>query len=353
MSDSPLPPRTDAVEDEKPSQQPIDRISRHAIIALVVSSLIGLGGTGYYFLYQKEKIASLRRQEASPLAYFDARQKEVTQEDVSTDSPDAEPTATEIPLPPAFEEQPVSAGENLPAQTEASDASTSVDSGALPASVLDRMAAQQQRIDEMEARIEALTQEVETLKETPSRSSDGNALVSDQNEQLTLLKQFYRTRQQALSARPFSEPLAALLAMEGLDGETYTALGKLQGVAENGLASPARLKKEFTRAFDDYLSRTRSHASSEGLWPEIKARMSGLVQIRKVGAQHKDDDDASILARAEAAVAEENITLAVSELSLLSPDAAPYFHEWRQQARQRLRTLASFERLEHQLVRER
>ncbi|MBY0355213.1 MAG: hypothetical protein K2Q12_05730, partial [Rickettsiales bacterium] len=152
-------------------------------------------------------------------------------------------------------------------------------------------------------------------------------------------------------AQPVSEALAILLNMDGLDGESYAALGTLQGISEEGMPSSLELKKQFNRSLQDYLSREVSPTQSGGLWADMRDRLGSLVHVRKVGAQHRGDDDASIIARSEAFIETQALDKAVKEMAMLSGDAAPHFHQWRMQARQRLKTLATFKTLEQRLQR--
>lgn len=309
--------------------------SRWPIAALVVTTLVGLGGTGYYFLYQKEEIASRRRQEASPLAYFQSRER---MHGASQESDDDLPMPDE-PASPNLADMPADA----PTSAEPQDDIAHVQES-------DQLASQEDRIAALEARLDAMQQEMESLSaavaQLPSRLEESAA----GDERAAMVAQFYRVRQQAMDSRPFDEPLAALLAMEGLDGETYAALGKLQSVAEEGIPSMKALQKGFSRGLEEYLSRQRTDAPSKSLWSDMRGSLTGLVRVRKVGAQHTGDDDASVLARAEAALGDGKLPETVKEVAMLSPDAAAYFTEWRGEARQRLRVLATFERLERRLL---
>jgi hypothetical protein len=333
MNADPLTAPEPNVEPEKtrPPQWPV--------AALVVTALIGLGGTGYYFLYQKEEIASRRRQQASPLAYFQSRQKEKVQE------------ASEGP---ALSESENDEALNGTADTTLFESSGETSQGSAYSSassdIQNQLAMQAQRMDAIEARMDALAQEMESLSEAMAHRHEQQA-SSPQGETVELLAQFYRLRQQAMESRPFDDALAALLAMEGVDGETYAMLGKLQGVADEGLSSIKTLQKQFAASMEDYLSKRRTDAPSQSIWGDMRDRLGGLVRVRKVGAQHEGDDDSSILARAEAALNEGDLVKASTEISMLSGGAAPYFTKWRTDARRRQRTVSTLERVERRLLR--
>lgn len=334
MVSDPTPTDESAFEPERP------RASKGPILALLITTLIGLGGTGYYFLYQKEEIASRRRQEASPLAYFQSREQASPVEDGAKEE-NLDHGFGDLPMPEAPTEQPI-----------IEDATKSASNGTIPpensAMAPSGDPPPDARLDAIEARMARLEQEMESLSEAmahlPAQLETPSAHTS------ALLAQFYRVRQRALDAKPFSDELQALLATEGLDGETYAALGKLQGLAENGLASTKTMQKGFSRSMEHYLTRTRSAAASGHLWADMKNRLGSLVQIRKVGAEHTGDDDASILARVEVAVNEGNFSKALKETSMLSAEAAPYFNDWRDDIRLRLRALSMLERVERRLL---
>jgi uncharacterized coiled-coil protein SlyX len=335
MNSEPSASPEPSFEPERP------RASKAPLAALLITTLIGLGGTGYYFLYQKEEMASRRRQEASPLAYFQSRDQ-ATPAESETEEESRSSGFGDLPMPDApVETDSEDAQAEIPSAEEAPAAESSTSTADTPTP--------DARLIALEARMARLEQEMEGLSEAMAHLPE--QLESPTAQTSALLPQFYRVRQRALDAKPFSDELQALLAMEGLDGETYAALGKLQGAAENGLPSTKTLQKSFARSMQDYLTRARSEAAPGKLWDDMKGRLGSLVQIRKVGAEHAGDDDASLLARAEAATEGGDFDWALKDVSMLSADAAPYFDEWRRDVRRRLRALATFERIERRLLR--
>ncbi len=55
----------------------------------------------------------------------------------------------------------------------------------------------------------------------------------------------------------------------------------------------------------------------------------GLVSMRKIGAEHQGDDDATIIARVEHYAKHNQLKDAVEEAQKLSVQASPHFKEWR------------------------
>jgi hypothetical protein len=341
-------PSPDPILPSEKSRPPI-----WTIATLSVTALLGIAGTGYYFLYQKEALASQRRQAASPLAYFESRQRVRSfdeepnaplqpQDSVATRSSPAEEPETKEENALAFSERTVVETDNEEALTTTRAADNSGD-------LANQLAQQTQRMDALEARLDALSQQLDGLGEALAERPVAHSAAT--SEDTALLIQFYRVREQAMQARPFEDTLAALLAMEGLDGETYALLARLQRVADDGIASQKELRKRFATSLEDYLSRRRTDAPSTGLWEDMRGQLGGLIRVRKIGAQHEGDDDGALIARAEAALAEGDLASAAKEVSMLSAQAAPYFADWRQQVRRRQNTLDIFERVERRLMR--
>ncbi|MBY0356014.1 MAG: hypothetical protein K2Q12_09870, partial [Rickettsiales bacterium] len=207
MSDaSPIPPA--AATD-------ITRTShlRWPIFALIAMGLTGLGGTGYYFIYQKEEIATRRRQDASPVAYFQSRQNG---EQPTNEAEEAE-LASSLEMPEAPADVATSVASNLVTENVASTPAPNeqalaeaTDNAQASTDVLDRMAAQEQKIEALEARLDAAEQEMQGLSDALAQSAASGSDEAASSDRADLLIQFYRVRQRAINAQPFSEALAIL-----------------------------------------------------------------------------------------------------------------------------------------------
>ncbi len=184
---------------------------------------------------------------------------------------------------------------------------------------------------------DALKEELDSLKAKMTEESPWK------NGQLVAL---YRLEKAVSRGKPFVHVLDVLLEDPGLPETVHRKLHILSASASMGVASEAELRRQFEEATDAMTSGAETSQSDEtdsSVWEQVRKNLSSLVTIRKIGDVTGNEDHARI-ARANTALAEGDLTPAISEISQLSKEAAPYFEEWLRYARQRLKALNTIRR---------
>ena len=183
----------------------------------------------------------------------------------------------------------------------------------------------------LEERIAAL-EAVKPSEEEPIKKEDVDAL-SEKLGGLNAQMEAIKTEQQAnvtavlllgelRTALQEGRPYAAQLgALKELRPALTDVLAPLQTNADTGVATLAQLQAQFTAAINPALQPKKSDVS-------FVQNLRSLVQVRKVGASQRGKDDEAIIARAEAKLAQANITDALAEIEGLSTQSAPAFSGW-------------------------
>ena len=130
-------------------------------------------------------------------------------------------------------------------------------------------------------------------------------------------------------------PFAIELEAVALIAPADPALRALRQHAAEGVATPAQLAAEFSPLAREALAAERN-VPDAGLIARMWNGVLSLISIRRVGNVAGESPEARI-ARAEAALAEENLELAVAELRPLQGAAADRLAPWLERAEARLR----------------
>lgn len=201
-----------------------------------------------------------------------------------------------------------------------------------------KIAALQHTMDELNARIASLEREPEHVPDTQKMESLEHAidaleekLAAQSGEQSVLVGQLLALDQlesAAMQGRPYATALEALIA----SGAVLDERDMLERHQHKGIATRRDLKLEFDEAVRAYFKPQTDQ--NQTIWQ----RVSSLVTIRKIGETHKGDDTQSIIARAENAMNDNNIDLALEELETLTETDRAAFASWikRAKARQNL-----------------
>lgn len=128
---------------------------------------------------------------------------------------------------------------------------------------------------------------------------------------------------------PYREALRDFQALITEEPHLYQMAESLLPYADEGLAKPETLKATFNTALQTALA--PSGKPTDSTWDGIKQNLSGLITVRKVGAEHNGNDEESLLARAEALVAEDRGPEAEQLIAALPEDKAEPFALWRAQ----------------------
>jgi hypothetical protein len=170
------------------------------------------------------------------------------------------------------------------------------------------------------ADIERLAQRLDSLEAQQSRTAEQAAAALAASVLLDA----------AQSSRPFADELAALTAVS----PPTTDLRALRRLAQVGAPSRTELAVDFP----DYAARaaaaSRSLGDGGGLWARIKAALSRVVMLRRVGDVPGKGVDAT-LARAEHLVQEGDIDHALRALDTLPQAGRDAMAPWRARAERR------------------
>lgn len=170
------------------------------------------------------------------------------------------------------------------------------------------------------AEVERLAQRVDMLEAQQSRAAEQAAAALAASALMDA----------AQSSRPFADELQALSAVS----PPSTDLRALRRLAEVGAPSRASLAAEYP----DYAARAavaaRGLGAQNGLWAQIKAALSRIVMLRRVGDVPGQGADA-VLARAEILVAEGEIDPALRVLDALPQAGRDAMAPWRARAERR------------------
>jgi hypothetical protein len=140
-------------------------------------------------------------------------------------------------------------------------------------------------------------------------------------------------------AAPFAAELQAVLDVAKSPAitngaELAAAVAPLATYANTGVPTLAKLKADFTDLARDIAAQGQG-AGDEDWLAGIKRRVSGLISVRPVGPV-AGDSPAAVAARAEAALANDDLTGALRELATLQGPPAAAAQPWLAGAQARL-----------------
>lgn len=201
------------------------------------------------------------------------------------------------------------------------------------------------------AAVEAYEREVRTLRDLMEKQkAEVDALVAaaeqdkasaETTAQQAMIRSAVARIQIALdTGKGFSDAVADLVA----GGVTVPA--PLAAVAENGVATPAKLAADYPAAARKALAAARK---SEGSGGNIWTFLRNQVGMRSLEPKEGADADA-ILSRAEAALADGRLTDTLAELQGLPEEARVELTDWMAAATQRTEALSAAEDLTAQLA---
>ncbi|MFM2041908.1 MAG: hypothetical protein RLY86_484 [Pseudomonadota bacterium] len=197
-----------------------------------------------------------------------------------------------------------------------------------------RLALLEGRIDDLGARLAALTTMVNTLAAdppppTPAGGAAGEALVIAATQLQAAL----------VAGRPYGAELAAVRALAadlpGLAGAVAAPLDALAPAADSGLAPLVALRSRFDTLAPEIIRAERTRADA-GWVDQTLGRVASLVTVRRAGGEVAGDGVEAVVARADQAVREGNLDRAVAELATLTGPAAQIAAPWLADARARV-----------------
>lgn len=186
-------------------------------------------------------------------------------------------------------------------------------------------------IDNQRGALEAISQDAEAelaaLRET----------ITDEVARLQASSAVVRLTLAMESGAPFA---AALSDAEAGSGITAPAL--LHAAAETGLVRLSQVRAEFAPLARDALPIALRETAGDTVRARVGAFLQGQIGGRSLSPRDGDDPDA-ILSRAQGAVDQGDLSLALAELSALPAPAQAVFSDWVAQVESRLSVTEAFE----------
>jgi hypothetical protein len=197
----------------------------------------------------------------------------------------------------------------------------------------------EQRIATLETRMKALEDSIAAMPKAGSVSlPDLEAAIKTQQSALVELKDAAGKNNRLLAAvtalgqlkeslgagNSYREPWKRLADAISDRSDLQPLLATLETGADSGIPTFTTLQMRFDAAIPHALS------PDSGGWTDT---LRTLVRIRKVGAEQPGMDDESVIARAEASLAQGDVATAVKELEQLSPSAVDAMADWKHEAK--------------------
>jgi len=227
------------------------------------------------------------------------------------------------------------------------------------------MAAQSSALEEVQAQMQAEVQALggridafdDRLAGLESQLADVAVSVAGSGTQAAgeaaLTLAVLQLRDAASGSAPFAAELQAVLdlakspAFVG-NADLVDAVSPLMPYAEMGAPTLAKLKADFPVVARRIVTQGQG-ADDEDWLAGVKRRVSGLISVRPLGSV-EGDSPAAVAARAEAALAADDLAGAVRELSVLQGPAAAAAGDWQAGAAARLAVHAGLSQLGRGLV---
>ena len=168
-----------------------------------------------------------------------------------------------------------------------------------------------------------------------------SAVQDRSSQKLASIALFSQLRETASRGASFKTMLDPLLELNKANPKTNALLLQLLPVATTGLHSAEELQKQFTTTLDATLQRDKGSSFAHNL--------AKLIRIRKIGEQTGNDDE-SILARTEKAVAAQDLPAAIKHLDTLSTEAKKLMAPWVRAAQEHLNAQSTLTALQLSLA---
>lgn len=248
-------------------------------------------------------------------------------------------------------------------QTQAALRSVAAASAAAPSPVgAERLAALEALVAELSekapatlaADMQALSARIEELSASRApasalltlgdRVADVEALarkaVSRQDRALALLLSVVQLREALDAGRPYAVALKTVQAVAPADLNVKALAADFAVFAEDGLTTQATLEQRLSEEAADIVRAAALPEDTTAWWSQALEQVAGLVSVRRLDGPTEGDSVASIVSRAQTAMAEGSLSVAVDEMSRLTGRPAQEADGWMQQAKARLAAYA-------------
>lgn len=160
--------------------------------------------------------------------------------------------------------------------------------------------------------------------------------VSRQDRALALLLAVVQLREALDAGRPYAVALKTVQAVAPTDLDVKALTADFAVFAEDGLTTRSRLEQSLAEQAADIVRAAALPEETTAWWSQALEQIAGLVSIRRLDGPTDGDSVATIVSRAQTAMAEGSLSVAVDELSRLTGRPAQEADRWMQQARARL-----------------
>ncbi|MBI4183039.1 MAG: uroporphyrinogen-III synthase [Proteobacteria bacterium] len=189
-----------------------------------------------------------------------------------------------------------------------------------------------------------LGKRLEALEERTARAAERAG------HETALVLALSQLRQAIARGDPYKGRLDAALALAGERAEIGDRLGPLAEGAGRGIATLDALRARFEApAREAVRAGLKGEGPGKGLVDAALDRLASVVTVRRVGEVPGEGAEA-IVARAEARLAQRDLTAAVAEVERLSGSAGGAFAGWLAEARRRLAAERALDEAEAALV---
>lgn len=202
-----------------------------------------------------------------------------------------------------------------------------------------RLAELEHRFAEQEARLAAVTAQMEQLLQSRGQLENAMGMQQQRLASITLMGQLRQSLDRGESFRGIVEEL------RGLNGD-HPKIGRLlvqlSGASSSGVLPLPALQQQFRPLLEDILQQQAGSGFS--------ANLKKLVRIRKVGERQAGMDDESILARAEAQLAQGRLADTLKTLDALSQQGKTVLAPWLKSARDHLNAHEAADEIQRLLI---
>lgn len=174
--------------------------------------------------------------------------------------------------------------------------------------------------------------------------------VAKKDQHNTLLLVLLRFKEKIYASEPFMDELVQVNQLAGEVPEIQAVTGALEPYARSGVIAVEALEDRFEAVARDLVVYTGTSRESGGFWDKVKSNIRRVITIRRIGSDVEGNSVEAIVARAEAALDEGNVGLAVHELELLKPEQLTYARSWLEEAKGVLLARRVFAAIEHYVL---
>lgn len=192
------------------------------------------------------------------------------------------------------------------------------------------------RVGESAQTAQTLQREVGTLRQQVGSVEQAAQTQRNRSTQIeSLVLASGQLRATLATGQPYPEELRAVRAIGVSDPQVTQALDAIAPHAPNGVPTLALLAGRFETLASDIVRAARR--GEGGSWlDQVGGTLATLVTVRRQGAGVVGDSAEAVVARAEAALRDNNLAAAVKEVSALTGPAAEAAKPWLSDAQARL-----------------